>query len=260
VTVGERGGFWIKENPAPVNISFPVLAQVQQGAMARVTNNTSVGGEVLLPGLTTVDGTLVWQGNSFSTLELPLLFEVTGSLLVMGEMQLGRLALSSLFSVTGNLRVSGNRRLSSVTFPSLSEVPGILTVEYNPLVMTLAFPNVVERRFSATISGNQALREVAFENLQILSGELVVDDNPSLVDFRVPSLVGMSPGSRLVISSNPSLVELDLRTLDCAYDFLLELLNNQGLTTVRLLPSGTTGCSLQIKSEGNNANLVFLNE
>lgn len=82
---------------------------------------------VSLDSLGKVDGDLSFISNTFSSLELPNVTEIAGTLTLSNNKQLSKLALPELHHLGGALSLGNNTELGTVdAFPKLEEVDGTL--------------------------------------------------------------------------------------------------------------------------------------
>lgn len=91
-----------------------------------ITDGTT---QAYLDSLTTVNGDLVLNLTTRTTLSLPNLTNLNGSLIVTGNSLLGSLDVPNLRFVSGNIYVSNNTLLTSISSPLLASVGGNLTVK-----------------------------------------------------------------------------------------------------------------------------------
>jgi len=271
--------FTIVDNMAPVQVSFPQLDEIAFGGSLVVANNTgslkfqaqflfevASGGQLLflnnsetgilsLSSLTNVDGSVVFSGNSFQAISFPLLASVagTGSLIFQNEL-MTNLTLDSLTTVSAQLEVVSNNRLIGLSLQSLSLANGLVLISGNPRLQQLSFPLLDAGLANIDIIGNPSLQRVVFPLLSYLPGQVTIENNANLTEVAVPLLDQTSSGV-LIIASNPSLVTLDLSSLDCHFPSVVMLRNNLNLETVYLK---ITHCSSLIQQEGNSPNFKFV--
>ncbi|RCI02878.1 hypothetical protein CU098_007534 [Rhizopus stolonifer] len=82
-----------------------------------------------LDGLSRVSGDMSFISNSFDTLDMPSVTEISGTLTLTDNMQLNNLSMAKLSHLGGALSVSGNNNLVSITaFPNLQQVDGTLDI------------------------------------------------------------------------------------------------------------------------------------
>ncbi|CAO3662736.1 unnamed protein product [Rhizopus stolonifer] len=82
-----------------------------------------------LDGLSRVLGDMSFISNSFDTLDMPSVTEISGTLTLTDNMQLNNLSMAKLSHLGGALSVSGNNNLASITaFPNLQQVDGTLDI------------------------------------------------------------------------------------------------------------------------------------
>ena len=103
------------------------------------------------------------------------------------------------------------------------------------------------------ISGNLNLQEISFPSLTFLPGDLNIENNARLTNILVPNLHETFNGV-LSISSNPLLVTLDLRSINCHAISIINLSKNLGLETVYLQSSQ---CSSLIKIDTPRTTFIY---
>lgn len=249
-TVQSGGSISVSDNRGVVNMSLPVLFMVQANGSISFTANQA-GGALRLAGLSEVDGVLTIRGNRFSDLLLPLLQNINGVMTVSGE-SLTRLVFPSLYNVNGALHITNNSQLEDLELPSYTS-GAVLVIQGNSRLSSLAFPVLGGVAGSVSISQNAGLRTLNFTAATALAGYLTIEGNPVLDTIVVDHLGMMFGLSGLTVSSNPALVELDLRALNCNYVFYVTLRGNANLETVRV---AAPACLQAIANEGN-PKLVF---
>lgn len=87
---------------------------------------------ISLKELRQVSGDISFITNTFTTLELPSMTGIAGTLTITDNMRLDNLSLPSLTHLGGALSVAGNNELTTVNaFPRLEEVDGTLDIVGN---------------------------------------------------------------------------------------------------------------------------------
>jgi len=120
----------IDSNGRLLDVSFPNLIW----AAAMTFRNVST---VSIPSLASVNGTLGFYGNYFTSLNAPNLTTVgslatgQGSLAFVANSQLGNITIPMLQSVGGAAQIANNSDLTAISFPKLSQVGGAIDFSGN---------------------------------------------------------------------------------------------------------------------------------
>ena len=258
-SVNPNGSLAVEDNAGNFWLDLPVLYEIYGGGELRVVN-TSDPGTFSLPSLASVDGDLTLESTAFQDIVLSLLINVKGSLTI-SRASVETLSFPSLSNVFGLVSLLDNSHLVSVTLPSLVTVNGLLQISNSSALVDFALPKIMDAPLSLVVSNNPALRSVFLGGVTGFDGVVTIEGNPQLTTIATNQLQGMSLNSDLIISSCPSLVSLDFRTLDCSQMFSVKLLNNTNLSTVYLTPQTSfplAACLSMITSENNSPQLRFI--
>ncbi|MCY1019497.1 DUF7151 family protein [Pyxidicoccus sp. MSG2] len=192
--------------------------------------------EVVLPGLSVVEGQVLVTGNSLLTrLELPGLRFVGQDLEVSSQPLMETLVLGSALSgqlwVEQYLRIRSNPRLATLGgldqvtprlglelqendaldfvdgqqgFSAIQSLADTLRVSGNDSLHALPFPNLQQVGGTVEIVGNQALRSLSGTHLYFVGSDLWISDNDLLQDLSGMNYL-QAINVRLIVSGNDSL-------------------------------------------------------
>ncbi|MBI5385686.1 MAG: hypothetical protein HZA90_13490 [Verrucomicrobia bacterium] len=160
----------------------------------------------LLDSLTVVEGDLTLQASGRSTLSLPNLKFLGGSLVVDHNGELVRLDAEQLLTVGGSVTIQVNGALTSINLNRLETVGGSVVLVGNSALTTAGLNALAEVVGTAMISGNPVLGNVCLPALRTVGGSLEVADNPSAINLCLPLL--LTVGGDLIIANNISLADV----------------------------------------------------
>lgn len=243
--------FQVEGNTNLVAFNIPVLFLAEPGSRASISNNSGLA-TCDIPSLTTAGGRFVISENSFETLSLKLLSSVPGYFEISRHPLLATLNLDSLSTVAGDFVLSENPGLTQLDFDTLIRVPGKLTLSNNQNLEACSFSALGSDDFSVEISSNPVLTSVDFGTMSYFKGQILIKDNDLLTSLTFDSLGSMEYASKVIIDSNPSLVNVTLGTLDCGFVFTVEIRNNPSLEAVYM----DLSCVSSVVTS-NNPNLEF---
>lgn len=143
-------------------------------AIARVAAQEDV---VALARCARLGGLVVRSGAPLDLAALAGLVEVTGDVSIGPTLSLSSLSLPALQTIGGTLRISGNGALGGVLLPALVNAPR-LELEHNAALTSAALPRL-SRAERLAIRGNGEL-EVLTVSALVEVGELVIEGSPLL--------------------------------------------------------------------------------
>jgi hypothetical protein len=146
-------------------------------------------------------GVRLTEVGGMTTLRLPALQVVGGTLDVQGEQELVSIELPALRRIGGGLEIAFLPSLRTLDLPALVEVDGLLQI-YDTGLREFEFPALehvgVEGgsliagkligQYECYIRANEFLQEARFPALQWVSGVLKISSNPELGVFEAPLL------------------------------------------------------------------------
>ncbi|ORZ19613.1 hypothetical protein BCR42DRAFT_220641 [Absidia repens] len=119
------GSLTVSANSPNLNVDFNSIQAMSVGTFRNLAG-------ISLKELRQVSGDISFITNTFTTLELPAITGVAGTLTIADNIRLNNLSLPSLSHLGGALSVSGNNELTVVdAFPRLEEVDGTLDIVGN---------------------------------------------------------------------------------------------------------------------------------
>ncbi|KAF7729509.1 hypothetical protein EC973_004183 [Apophysomyces ossiformis] len=115
-----KGSLTVTANSQALNLDFSSLLALNDGSFRNLAG-------IDFSNLNRISGDISFISNTFSSLSLPKLAEVAGTLTLSNNGQLSNLSMPQLRHLGGALSVGGNQRLEIIdAFPSLEEVDGTL--------------------------------------------------------------------------------------------------------------------------------------
>ena len=200
-------------------LSLPALASVQQigvndinthlygGAGSFVVSNCRLLRELRLPAVTTMTGSItVTAGDSqylyLTTVSMPGLVSIAGSIALSRLPLLRDLALEALRSVKGSFTLSRNSGLRSAALPNLNS-SGAVSVQDNSALALVSLPNLAKAG-AITFKSNAALTSLSMRRLAEASALTITNCNSLRTLAGLDTLTKL-PG-RLTISSNAQLM------------------------------------------------------
>ncbi|SAM01908.1 hypothetical protein [Absidia glauca] len=119
------GSLTVSANSPALNADFNGVQGMKMGTFRNLAG-------ISLKELRQVSGDISFITNTFTTLELPSMTGIAGTLTITDNMRLDNLSLPSLTHLGGALSVAGNNELTTVNaFPRLEEVDGTLDIVGN---------------------------------------------------------------------------------------------------------------------------------
>ncbi|KAG0171354.1 hypothetical protein DFQ30_001109 [Apophysomyces sp. BC1015] len=115
-----KGSLTVTANSQALNLDFSSLLALNDGSFRNLAG-------IDFSSLSRISGDISFISNTFSSLSLPKLSDVAGTLTLSNNMQLSNLSMPQLRHLGGALSLGGNHHLEVVdAFPSLEEVDGTL--------------------------------------------------------------------------------------------------------------------------------------
>ncbi|KAI9027261.1 hypothetical protein CLU79DRAFT_741084 [Phycomyces nitens] len=116
------GSITMAANSPSLSLDLASLINMNQGSFRNVAN-------VAFDNLEKISGDVFFISNSFSTLSLPKITGIEGTLTITDNSQLSTLSMPELTHLGGALSLGNNNHLTSVdAFPKLEEVDGTLDI------------------------------------------------------------------------------------------------------------------------------------
>ncbi|WP_338863394.1 DUF7151 family protein [Myxococcus stipitatus] len=163
-----------------------------------------------LQAISRIRGDLIVSSPELRELILPGLESVEGSLILQDNAVLTKVAMPSLHFVRGDLTLADNPRLTNVTLGPTNSlgyplwVGGSLRIESNDALTDLTGLNAAPRRSITLRNNNQLTAPGGFPFVESLQGDLVIDSNELLAELPLfPNLLAVD--GTLNISGNPVL-------------------------------------------------------
>ncbi len=183
-----------------------------------------------LTGCTAITGALTVTAPGMTTLALPTLETVGGSVDVRANSDLVSLSMGALRSVGGRVSIASNPALARIDgLEGLHDVGG-LQVGTNPVLSRIDLAALTEVRGDLEIANNAVLTYIACAALGSVQGDLHVDTNAALPDLAGFFALTTVEGG-LYVQSNAALANLDgLASLASAQR--LHLYANPALTSI----------------------------
>lgn len=165
---------------------------------------SSAGGSVHLPLLSAVGGSVRLQGSSITTLDLPELRTVGGSLIVVDNPSLERLSLDHLREL-GALTVTDNERLQRLDLSSVHRIhKGGLLIERNDQIEVIDLARLSHLEGDLVIALHPRLEQLNnLDAIEYIGGHLEIRDNAMSWMGEMPRLESL--GGNLVLSGNSGL-------------------------------------------------------
>ncbi|KAK5127362.1 hypothetical protein LTR85_006701 [Meristemomyces frigidus] len=137
----------IEANGRNVTASFPNLEWAYNITLRNVT-------EVYIPSLASLNGSMGFYANFFTSIAAPNLTTVGGSLSFVSNEDMTNMSFPELKTVNGGLQVANNTALKTIDFPSLQTVGGAL--DFNGNFTTVELPDLedVKGAFNLQSSGD----------------------------------------------------------------------------------------------------------
>ncbi|MEC8194443.1 MAG: putative metal-binding motif-containing protein [Myxococcota bacterium] len=208
--------------------------------VARFKRLETVGGVLQIGGR--IFG--VASGNdALTTASFPQLSTVEGEWLhVSLNPLLSSIELPLLAAVDGSLEVANSTSLQALAFESLETVSGTLDVSANSGLVSIAAPLLTETGESLVIRDNDALTTVDMPKATTVGLQFNVWENPSLQLLEMPSLVSTDVVS---VMENDALESVVLNALETTSDSFFFAYNEQ-LTNLELGSFRDSGQNLTV--------------
>jgi hypothetical protein len=144
---------------------------------------------IVLPGLASVSGSVDINGNTAATtIDLGALATVGGSVDVNGNNASTTIDLSQLTAVGGDVAVSGNTSATGVDLGTLQTVGGDVAVSGNTSATSIDFSQLTVVGGDVNVSGNTSGTSVDFSSLETAGGDVNVSGNGSCTTVLFPAL------------------------------------------------------------------------
>jgi len=249
-TFGGNAVLYCENNLGNLRLGLPVLTNLTSTSVLIINNNAVAF--LQLGSLYFIGGYLAITGNDFAedSIQLPILTSVgsDGGIFFANNTGFRELFFPALLRLEGQAFIANNDDLESIDFQALEAVYSRLYVLNNPRLATLRLPSI-SSNFNAHISRNAALAKIDLSALGVLSGVTIISANPSLAEILVPQWTHGTTETQFILSSNPSLVSLNLTTLNCRYTFSVLLENNENLEDVYIKEDSY--CDFRIQNHNN---------
>ena len=180
---------------------------------------------------TVLNGSIDFHRSDVTMINLPLLEQITGKVLLEDNDSLTNLLLPALTSIGASFVVRSNG-VTEISLPALKSIGGSVDFTENYTLTDIALPVLTTIDSMVYIEYNEALAEISLPSLTTIMYGLYITDDDALTEFSLPLLTTV--GGKIRISYNDELTDISIPTLtsvdndenDSDYIFLNRYLTN----------------------------------
>ncbi|MES2848339.1 MAG: hypothetical protein V4685_04750 [Bacteroidota bacterium] len=217
------------------NITNLDLSMVSGGLTQLWLQNNVQLQNITLGNITTIEDTfLISNCPQLTSINLPQLKKLNSQLRLVNT-GLTSLSLPLLDRITGSIVITGNSNLTAVSMPLVTNATTgySLLIQNNNKLTSVDMRSLV-KAISFTISNNRKLNTINFNSLSSTTYGLDIVSDSSLTSISFPVLTSVGANNDIEIAGDSSLVSLSLPLLTSATSLYIANLNLQTITFTSL--------------------------